>query len=249
MRETGYNVASVSYDPVETLHRFAALNQIEYPMLSDQGSVVIKRFGIMNPNFPPDHAAYGVPFPVDYLVAPDATVIDRMFVPDYRYRPSPSEILLNSYGKILGKGIAESATDELIARVLLSSDRAYWGQELAVTVSLSLKPGWHVYGEPLPDNYTITSITFEDKLIEHQAFDWPEAKLVRLASLNESLPVYDGKFSVNGRLLTRQLVRPASYQLKGTLRFQTCNDQVCNPPEALNFNLPLTIETQVSQPK
>lgn len=249
MSENGYNVASVSYDPIETLRRFAALNRIEYPMLSDQGSAVIRSFDIVNPNFPPDHVAYGTPFPVDYLVAPDATVTDKMFVPDYRYRPSPTEILLNSYGKILGKGVAESATDELAARVLLSSDRAYWGQELAVTLNLSLTPGWHIYGEPLPDNYTATSITFDDEFVEHQEFDWPKANPVKLASLNESLPVYDGKFSVSGRLLTRQLVKPGSYQLRGTLRFQSCSDQVCNPPQALSFNLPLTIETQVSQPK
>jgi hypothetical protein len=36
------------------LRRFSAAYHISYPMLSDSGSVVIRDFGILNTNVPPD---------------------------------------------------------------------------------------------------------------------------------------------------------------------------------------------------
>jgi peroxiredoxin len=42
-------LAAISYDPVEVLAAFASQHTITYPLLSDVGSVVIKRFGILNP--------------------------------------------------------------------------------------------------------------------------------------------------------------------------------------------------------
>jgi hypothetical protein len=42
-------LASISYDPVETLAAFRSQHGTAFPMLSDVGSVVNKRFGILNP--------------------------------------------------------------------------------------------------------------------------------------------------------------------------------------------------------
>jgi peroxiredoxin len=41
-------VASITYDPQETLAGFAARNKITFPLLSDVGSATIRRYGIVN---------------------------------------------------------------------------------------------------------------------------------------------------------------------------------------------------------
>ena len=51
-------------------------------MLSDKGSAVIRRYGILNTNIPPTHKFYGIPFPGEYLVAPDGRVADKVFLPE-----------------------------------------------------------------------------------------------------------------------------------------------------------------------
>ena len=60
-------------------------------MLSDVGSKVIRAFGILNTNVPEDHQMmYGMPWPGEYLIAPDGTVRDKLFLPSYEHRPSAS---------------------------------------------------------------------------------------------------------------------------------------------------------------
>jgi hypothetical protein len=45
-------------------------------------------------------------------------------------------------------------------------------------------------------------------------------------------------------------IDPGLYQIGATLRFQACSDEVCEPPQAIKFTLPLTIEAGVpSAPK
>ena len=62
------------------LTRFARAHQITFPMLSDKGSAVIRRYGILNTNIPPTHTFYGIPFPGEFLVAPDGRVARAMQV-------------------------------------------------------------------------------------------------------------------------------------------------------------------------
>ena len=62
-RKAGVKVASITYDPPTTLKRFADAYQIGYPMLSDKGSVVIRKYGILNANIPKVIRSSGFHFP------------------------------------------------------------------------------------------------------------------------------------------------------------------------------------------
>jgi hypothetical protein len=42
-----------------------------------------------------------------------------------------------------------------------------------------------------------------------------------------------------------EMINPGLYQIAGTLRFQACSDDICEPPQAIKFVLPLTIEAGV----
>ena len=66
------------------LARFADAHRITFPMLSDKDSAVIRRYGILNTNIPRTHMFYGIPFPGEYLVAPDGRVADKVFLPSFR---------------------------------------------------------------------------------------------------------------------------------------------------------------------
>jgi len=56
-------------------------------MLSDQGSETIKAFGVLNEDFEPDHFAYGVPYPVVYVVGYDGVVQAVLQEDGYKKRP------------------------------------------------------------------------------------------------------------------------------------------------------------------
>jgi peroxiredoxin len=53
LERNGVRIAAVSYDSPEILQGFAEKHGIGYPLLSDQDSAVIRRFGIFNMNIAP----------------------------------------------------------------------------------------------------------------------------------------------------------------------------------------------------
>jgi peroxiredoxin len=50
LERNGLWIAAVSYDSQETLQAFAKEHGVEFPLLSDRDSSVIRRFGIFNSN-------------------------------------------------------------------------------------------------------------------------------------------------------------------------------------------------------
>jgi hypothetical protein len=242
-------VASISYDPPATLKRFADAYQIGYPMLSDKGSTVIREYGILNTNIPQGHPFYGIPFPGDYLIDVNATVRDKQFLPNYETRPAASEVLLRDFGVAAGApGLTISAGD-VRATITLSSDRAVPGRQLGISARFEIPTGWHIYGQPLPENYVATGVEFDSETVSDQSLDFPKATPVEFKSLGETLPVYTGTVSAVGRILIRSGLKPGDYKLKGTLRFQECSDQICKLPQKIAFEIPIAIDAMVAGAK
>jgi hypothetical protein len=243
LEKRGVRIAAVSYDSKEVLKAFADKHGIGFPLLSDQDSVVIRRFGIFNNNIAPGLRAHGVPHPVEYLAAADGVLIRKYFVENYQHRVTASSVVLREFG-----GVADDAavitlrSGALTAKIGLSSAKAFAGQEISFSARFELEPGWHVYGLPLPDPYTATSIIFDDPKIVRQSFDLPEAHQMDMLALGETLPVYSGSFGGIGSLLLKFPMDAGKTILRGQLRFQQCGDSICEPPETIPFELPLNIE-------
>jgi hypothetical protein len=202
---------------------------------------------------------YGMAFPGYYLIAPDSTVRDKLFLPSYEHRPSASQVILRDFSdEADGKSI-EIKADALTATVSLSTDRCFPGQEIAVSLDIHLKPGWHIYGKPLPDNYRPTELLFDDLIVGEQLLELPAAKPMLLKALDETLPVYTGEVRAVGKLGIKwsppapakflepfgKLIQPGPYKIGGMLRFQACSDDICETPQAIKFELPLTVEASI----
>jgi hypothetical protein len=254
-------VAAITYDSREILRNFAATYKLDYPLLSDAGSKVIHAFGIFNTNIPADHPMmYGIPWPGDFLIASDGTVRDKLFLPNYEYRPSASQVLLRHFNDGVGNSV-QIKSDTLEAVVTLSADRCFPGQEIGLALDLRVKSGWHVYGKPVPGNYQATALELQSPLIGEQSLELPAPQLLHLKALNETLPVYSGEVRAIGKVGIKwsppmpapflkplgEMIAPAPYKINGTLRFQACSDAVCETPQAIAFELPLTIAARVPQ--
>ena len=242
------------------MQSFAEAYGIEYPMLSDVGSLVIRAFGILNTNVPPDHKMmYGIPWPGDYLIGPDGIVRDKLFLPSYEHRPSASQITIRNRGTGASGNFAEIKTDVLNATIGLSAARCFPGQELGVTLEVRVKPGWHIYGARVPKNYQATEVSFEGPLVDQQSLEWPSAKPMLLKALGETLPVYEGEMRAIGKLGIRwspplpakfleplgERIEPGLHHVDGIFRFQACSDETCEMPQAIGFQLPLVIESGI----
>lgn len=201
---------------------------------------------------------YGIPWPGNYLIAPDTTVIDKLFLRDYQLRPSAAVLFRHVPDAV--SGIAtEITTDVLHATIRLSTDRCFPGQELAVGLTVRLAPGWHVYGPAVASPYQALALTFESPLVAEHALTLPPPTPVLLPALGETLPAYTGDIQAVGSLRIKwsppvpvpfmeafgATIAPGEYSISGTLRFQGCNDKRCETPQAIPFMLPVRIEAGV----
>ena len=132
---------------------------------------------------------------------------------------------------------------EVKARIVLTDARALSGQQIGVIVDFDVAEGWHVYGKPLPQEYTPTSVTFDKNLLSEQNLEFPKPTLVKFALLGETLPVYQGRFTAVGTIVLRHGLNPGEHRLNGTLSFQECNDNLCKMPRQTQFEVPLWIES------
>jgi peroxiredoxin len=103
-RETGVKLYAISYDDRHALAAFADNYGIDYPLLSDVGSAVIRRYGILNTEIRPgDLPAYGVPFPGTYVTDEKGVVIEKFFHDSYKKRDSAETLIDAALGKVLAE--------------------------------------------------------------------------------------------------------------------------------------------------
>lgn len=95
LKEQGYTVAGVSYDPVSSLKEFSNEQKISYTLLSDQGSKLIDAFAIRDPQYAdPEKRAYGVPYASIFVLDSDGVVRAKSVSSDHKVRPTNEELAL-----------------------------------------------------------------------------------------------------------------------------------------------------------
>lgn len=144
-------------------------------------------------------------------------------------------------------GHPESVTlkaGEVQVKVTLASNRAtVGGAPIDFRVDFDVAPGWHLYGGAAgAEGFVPTSVSFEPGLGEATLTSVPAPTPVKFEGLGETLPVYQGKFSMAGKLVLDPSVGPGADTVSGKVRFQECSDVLCKLPSTLSFALPLEVE-------
>jgi DsbC/DsbD-like thiol-disulfide interchange protein len=186
---------------------------------------------------------YGIPFPGDYVIGPDGIIQAKFFLSEYQTRVASSEILMQRFGEKANGSSLLVKSEDLQTHITLSADHAAPGQEIGVVAEFTLSPGWHTYGAPLPENYTPTTLAFDTANVAKQSVVFPQAKMMTLSVLKETLPVYTGSFAAQGSILIKAGLNSGEQKIKGTLAFQECNDSICRLPEKLTFEIPFKVDS------
>ena len=95
---------------------------------------------------------------------------------------------------------------------------------------------------PDGEGLTPTSIKFESDLLARETLKLPKPTPLRFEILNQTYPVYTGKFKAVGDIVLNQRIKPGNYSIPGIFNFQLCNDSMCKPPQAVRFELPIKID-------
>ncbi len=209
-------------------------------MLADPESKVIRAFGIFNESIQPDNMAYGIPYPGTFILDATGVVVSRYFEDDYRERVSASDILLRQFGAVAEAAVSSVEAKQLRLTTAASTPVARPGQRIALTVELQLKPKMHVYAPGVADYIPIEWKLQDGPLAKAHPFSYPASEKLRLEAIGETVPVYRGRVQVTREITfgpenaLRPLLSPSGeLVLKGSFRYQACDDRVCYPPETV----------------
>ena len=245
----GVTLFAVSYDPVAVLATFAENHGIHYPLLSDEGSQVIRRLGLFNEHVYEHHAAYGipqrdmfwgVPYPGAFLLDEEGRVVQKRFQQSYRERETGVAILEHGFGgkSSLPTVAVQTQDEEVTIRATLESDTYRWFQRLWLTIELALAPGLHVYGQPIPAGYIPLSVAVDPlEGLEVGAPEFPTPHLYRIEGLEEEFMVYEQRVAVSVPLTFTK--EGEDLTLHVTIRYQACSEGDCFPPQTVHLQLPV----------
>lgn len=236
----GLGLCSISYDSVDILCEFAARRHITFPMLSDVGSAIIRRFGLFRDDVPTDSRDYGIPYPGTFLVDAAGIVQERFFEERYWNRLTMPAVL-SHLGTALAVDPVSVDREHLQIRSSASEASVYPGNRFTLFVDVDPLPGVHIYGAAVGGGYQGLQVTIEplQYLTVHPP-RYPAAAPLALAWTDEALAGYTSpvRVTIDVALGTRQELAPVleagqGVTVAGTVRLQACDDRVCWAPEAI----------------
>jgi len=241
---SGIKIFVILPEPVETLAQFATEYGVEFPVLSDQGSKLIREFGILNTLILPEEEIYGIPYPGSYLVGEDGRVVAKYFHREYRVRETAGTVLHSGFGlpidldRFPHDGVRASGV-ELTA--VLGAEELKFMQAADLYVRLRLAEGLHIYGPSTPEGYYPTKVTVvgPEGLSVGEA-TYPPARPFRIEGLHEEFAVLDGEVEVVVPLVW-ELREGESLPVDIEVQYQACSDRECFLPttERLLLEVPL----------
>ena len=228
---------------------FAERYTIEYPLLSDEGSRVIREFGILNTYMPDDHNHFGIPYPGTYMVGEDGRVFEKSFIADHRERESVNDMLQESFSiENLSSGEAGAfAAPHISGRAYFASPSIRPSQLLVLTVELSIADGVHINGPEPPPDYVPLGLTLgENEGVVLEQVVYPDPEETFLEVLDERLPTYSGRIVIKARCKgARTEEGPAEIPVQ--LSYQACDDTQCFLPETLTIPLQMELLSHVRE--
>jgi thiol:disulfide interchange protein DsbD len=118
------------------------------------------------------------------------------------------------------------------------------GGAATATVHLEVAPGWHVYSNPPSLDYNIPTkvgITGAAGIAAGKPA-YPPGRSVKLASDEQAMSVYDGALDIPVPLTAAASAANGPHALRGSVAYQSCNDQMCLAPVSVPFTVEVTIE-------
>ena len=109
IKAAGLQVIGVSYDSEEILKGFAKKSGVEFPLLSDSESKVIKQFGLLNKKAREGSRQYGIPHPMTVLVGQDSVV--KGTIPGTVRDRHNVEQLVATWAKVKGAPAAKKGSE------------------------------------------------------------------------------------------------------------------------------------------
>ena len=188
-------MAAVSYDTSAILQDFTARHNVAFPLLADPDSEIIRAYGVLNGKA--TGFSKGMAVPGYFYIGPDGLIREKYFETDYTDLYTANNILLKIFPQLV-EGTGRVVASPSILLTLLQSDRAVIpGSRFTLTAEVDLPPNAHVYAPGVRSYKPIQMILDPIPELKLEAPQYPKSKVLFLPAIQESVPVFDGKFRIS----------------------------------------------------
>ncbi len=148
---------------------------------------------------------------------------------------------------VLGVAFAASAQrgKQQVSKIeaLLPTDAVHAGVPIRAAVRVVLEKGYHVNSNQPLDPYLIpTALEMELPVgFGYAVTVYPEALLLKTGGSEEPLAVFEEEFYIGVELGTPGDLPEGVHTIKGTLKYQACDDKACYAPKSVDVALNLEV--------
>lgn len=243
----GIKLAGISYDSVEILKFFAGRRKIEFPLLSDPDSKIIRMYQVLNseaigPN-------QGMARPGYFFIDPEGVIREKFFEAKYRERLTGNGVLAKLFPE-LGEEVSDTVEAPHLQLAVGQSDRiGVPGNLVTLSAKIKLPADVHVYAPGTKGYKPIRLVIDPLPDFELRQADYPRAKILYLPAIKERVPVFEGTFRIRQELKVNSMTafsgaiatdgKPVT--INGTLEYQACDSKICYLPASV----PVTWNLQI----
>ena len=235
-RQQGVGLAAISYDSEAILRDFTQRHKIEYPLIADPKSEIIRSYGVLNAEAP--GFTKGMAHPGYFYVTPDGKVKEKFFETAYTDRDTATSLILKLFPDLVEGNGREVAAPYIKLTLSQSDDVVVPGSRFTVAAEVALPPDTHVYAPGVKRYKPIQLMIEASPDLKLLPLRYPDAKVLFLPAINESVPVYEDNFRLlqdvvvsSDRTFISSVTQTRTITLKGTLFYQACDREKCYLPQ------------------
>ena len=247
LKRQGLGLVAISYDSAETLKEFSVARGITFPLLADQGSAIIRLYGLLNTTVEPGSSTYGIPFPGTLIVDRQGIVRSRHFEQAYQERNTVASILVGLGRSPSGSQIT-AETPHLRLTAAVSDTVVAPGTRASIVVDVMPNRGMHVYA-PGGHSYRVVRLTIDERpWARLHPLEYPASDIYYFAPLDERVEVYQKPFRLvqdvtilATREVQKLLAGMSTVVISGRVEYQACDDRVCYQPQSIPVSWTLNV--------
>ena len=244
----GLKLAAISYDSPAILKDFADRHKIEFPLLADPNSEVIRSFNVLNAEA--KGMTKGMAYPGFFYIDSSGVIREKYFEAKYTNRFTANNVVEKLFPE-LTKEVSQVEAPHLRLGLSQSDRTVVAGSRVTLTAEIELPPDVHVYSPGVRGYKPIQLVLHASGAIEPAPAVYPSPKSLYLEAIKEQVPVFEGKFRITqdvtvnssktGDGIRALLSASKTISIIGELQYQACDKTICYPPTSV----PVKWELQV----
>ena len=138
---------------------------------------------------------------------------------------------------------SESESNRVTIKLYQNLDKLPLNSPLTIAVKVNIEKGWHINSDSPNDEFLIpTSFDLlSDRNFEITNILYPDPLVLNMSFSDEPASVFEGEFFIGAIIDVSEDLELGEHQIPVELYYQACNDQACEPPQAVKSTLEILV--------